>query len=490
MTLQLLATSLEIPLAPQLPGIGLPDALAHDVWAYAPRLVTAEVATTVWRDWYPERADAIEHEECLTAFTAVLGEAARLGFRLGRLRPAFADVQADAPPATWWAVLEDALARSATSLRLYLSASQYRELIAAEWPADRTSWKEQVRLMHDELLTELGVQSPPLSVQIDDALVEPWFRCEWNDLRLPDQAGLTAAEMLVNDTPDRLRLLNFDSRAAVNPGSRQASAVVALEERSLLEEAGLTTWTVRGYWILSIAAMMRASAAAFLTGPIVELHLLLLEQAYPELVSAVRARFQLPVLTAILRQLVDEQIPIRELRSILHALVMVESTVTANRSKSVCMPLPGTGTFVTARPSQVGDLATADFVDVARRALKRNIAGQFANRTNTLVAYLLDPAIERRLSASARFTEADRERLLEGVTSEMRYRRPSAPKPVLLVSSEVRSRVRQELIPEYRSLVVLSYDEIPPEMNVQPVSRISATFASDEPPAEQPASKS
>ena len=50
---------------------------------------------------------------------------------------------------------------------------------------------------------------------------------------------------------------------------------------------------------------------------------------------------------------------------------------------------------------------------------------------------------------------------------------PTAQSPVILTSLGVRARLRRELEKEFPQLSVVSYQELNPDMNIQPIARIS-----------------
>jgi hypothetical protein len=79
-------------------------------------------------------------------------------------------------------------------VRLHLSREQYQQL-AVPTEGEDGKWDGLLSFMHDGLFVELGVHFPTMSVHIDDALRAPWFRCEWNDLRLPPRLGIGVDEL-------------------------------------------------------------------------------------------------------------------------------------------------------------------------------------------------------------------------------------------------------------------------------------------------------
>ena len=63
--------------------------------------------------------------------------------------------------------------------------------------------------------------------------------------------------------------------------------------------------------------------------------------------------------------------------------------------------------------------------------------------------------------------------ILSAFRQELANLSPSAQKPVAITDMELRRFVRKMVELEFPQLAVLSYQELPPELNVQPVARIS-----------------
>jgi type III secretion protein V len=96
-----------------------------------------------------------------------------------------------------------------------------------------------------------------------------------------------------------------------------------------------------------------------------------------------------------------------------------------------------------------------------------------SRQSGTVVAYIFERRIEEMLAPSGCTTPDFRRELHSAVRSEMSHLPPTAQIPVLLTCSSARARLRDALFPEYPRLRVVSYDELDPDINVQPVARIS-----------------
>ena len=67
----------------------------------------------------------------------------------------------------------------------------------------------------------------------------------------------------------------------------------------------------------------------------------------------------------------------------------------------------------------------------------------------------------------------ERRRLLDGILEQLDDLPPTAHMPVLLTTMNVRARLRREIKDKFPYLAVLSYRELSPDMNIQPIARIS-----------------
>jgi hypothetical protein len=311
---------------------------------------------------------------------------------------------------------------------------------------------ERFPFMRDELFVELGLSLPPMHVRLDSSLRPAGFAFRFNGVRTLPRIGLTADTVLVNDTVDRLKLMNIEGRPTVNPATGREAAIVANDHQDLLEAAGLTVWDPFAYFILVLAAAIRRNVFTLMTAASARAMMDQLGRAFPAIKDAVSEYGMHDVLTATLRELLRERVSIRNLRRIAELLVRAESAP--------------------------GETGSTDYVRVVRSGLGDQITHALAKQTSTLVVYLLDPEIEKAVAGHARGTAAGSpdaltERLCDAVYSEMGHLPRTATIPAILTSGELRGAVRARLRYEFPELAVVSYDEIPDRFNLQPVARIS-----------------
>ena len=314
---------------------------------------------------------------------------------------------------------------------------------------------EMVPMMRDGLFYELGVKFPGIRVRGNETdLPDGTYIIMINEIPLVS-GNVALDQVLVNDTVDRLTLLNIKGEEAVNPANGSECAWIPAEFADIAEQAGLTTWDAAGYMVLHLSSVLRKNAAEFVGIQEVQNMLEQLEQAFPALVKEVVPKAVSPFqLTDILRRLVEEEISIRDLRSILQAL---------------------------AEWGQVEN-DTVMLTEYVRNALKRYISHKYTRGGNTLVVYLLDPQIEETVRSSIQHTQSGSylalepeitQEILTAVRNEVGNLPPTAQNPVILTTMEIRRYFRKLVELEFPHLAVLSYQELSPDMNIQPIARIS-----------------
>lgn len=195
--------------------------------------------------------------------------------------------------------------------------------------------------------------------------------------------------------------------------------------------------------VVRAASVLRGSAH-LLVG-IQETQLLLdgLEPAAPALVREASRQLPPQLLAEVLRRLLEEGVSVRPLRSILEAILEAGGA-----------------------PRGAPALAEA-----CRRALRRHI-GRCVAPGGTVEALLVDPAAEAivRDALDGEHAAVHPEvavRLADAVAA-LRGVRP----PVVLAATDLRRPLRNLLAPRVPDVVVLAYDELPPDLQVRPIGRL------------------
>ena len=98
-----------------------------------------------------------------------------------------------------------------------------------------------------------------------------------------------------------------------------------------------------------------------------------------------------------------------------------------------------------------------------------------------LPVILMEPQVEEVVRKAIRQTSAgaflsldpgSSQRILDAVERTAGRYRNSAQKPVLMVSMDIRRYVRKLIEPKFYELPVMAYQEVTPDISVQPIARI------------------
>ena len=192
------------------------------------------------------------------------------------------------------------------------------------------------------------------------------------------------------------------------------------------------------------------------------------EQGYSALVKTVVPKLlSIQRLTDVLRRLIREEISVKNMKAILEAV-------------AEWAPYESDPVYLT---------------EYVRMNLKRYIAHKFSGGQPVLPVYLLDPAIEQALQGGIRHAASGSTLSLDPEVSQGildSFRRAfskvdmATTRPIVLVQMEVRYFTKRLLSFEYPSVVALSFQELPPDVRVQPVGRVQWTAAALPPTAREP----
>lgn len=315
--------------------------------------------------------------------------------------------------------------------------------------------RESERVRQD-LQTDLGIEVPAIRMHVDDTLGSERMRVDMEGAPILT-ADVPADRVLVLADRANLDLLGIDYRKGAALAGWRAPLWVEAQHASELEEAHLSfippLEVVRG----ALEYALRAYADHFVGIQETRRLLSTQEAEYPELVREVQEAVPLQKIADVLRRLVAENVPVRNLRIVLEALA-------------------GWG----QREKDAAVLA-----ERVRIALKRQITFRVANRDNIVAAYVLQPSAEEALRAAVQTTPAgafvnpssdDVQAIVEQI--EQTFSQASADTaPVVLTAVDIRRHLRSLLMQKKIELPVLSYQELAPEFSVQPLATITTRRA-------------
>ncbi|MDR1429146.1 MAG: flagellar biosynthesis protein FlhA, partial [Spirochaetaceae bacterium] len=171
------------------------------------------------------------------------------------------------------------------------------------------------------------------------------------------------------------------------------------------------------------------------------------EEKYPVVTGEVKSLLSLGSVRDIFRGLLSEHVSIRNLPVILETLA-------------------DWGSFGPA-PGEI-------VIEQIRLALKRQICQEYARGTN-IKALTLEPKLDERLADRAMLHEGEEglwDRCIDAFSPAIKGMEENNLPPVIICSPGARTWVKELTRKKFPGLAVLSYIEIPPDFNVEPVGEI------------------
>jgi len=261
--------------------------------------------------------------------------------------------------------------------------------------------------------------------------------------------------LFVNDSAENIKVFGLDGEEVRNPADLKPGAWIPASQRHVAELAGLKVWEPAEVITLHLSRVMHRHAHEFIGIQEAQAYLDFAARGVPKLVEEVVPKtIGIHQFTDVLQRLVQEGISMRDIKTILDAL------------------------------SEWGRIEKDPVMltEYIRASMKRYLAFRYTGGKDVLFAYLLDPEIEDVIRGAIRRTSTGSflsldpslaHDILAAFRQELANLSPSAQKPVAITDMELRRFVRKMVELEFPQLAVLSYQELTPELNVQPVSRIS-----------------
>lgn len=303
------------------------------------------------------------------------------------------------------------------------------------------------------LYYEMGVPFPGIHLRFSERMEEGVYQILLSEVPVA-QGLLRPGWSLTREPEQTLSALNlkFERAPAFLPGMNDSLWLPA-EMTEPMRQAGLSAMDISQILTYHLASVLRKYSADFIGVQETKFLLSAMEQRFPDLVKEAMRVMPTQKIGEILQRLVSEDISIRNLRAILEALVEWGQ----KEKDSVLL------------------------TEYVRGALKRHISYKYSAGRNMLPAYLLAPNVEETLRAAIRQTSAGSylaldpavgKKLVENIKKTVGKLPPNGHKPVLLSSMDIRRYLRKLIENDLYDLQVISYQELVPEVNIQPLARV------------------
>ncbi len=312
-----------------------------------------------------------------------------------------------------------------------------------------------VAKVRQALYFDLGVPYPGIQLRFNDTLSDGAYVIYIDEVPM-SQAKVLVSKVLVREKPDNLKILGipFEEGKPLLPGMRCLWVDESLA--SDLKKAGVDSLDTPRVLALHLSTILKRNAPQFLGMQETTQLLDRMEGSFPVLVKELQRVLPVEKITNVLRRLVGEEISIRNLRTVLQTLVEWGQ-------------------------KEKDEVLLAEYV---RGGLSRYISYKYTGGLNTLPVYLLDPTLEDLVRKAVRqsplgsylaLEPAKTKVIIDAVRKEVGDITNVQQKPVLLTSMDIRRYIRKLIEMDFYDLAVLSYQELTPEVSVQPMGKISIT---------------
>jgi len=310
----------------------------------------------------------------------------------------------------------------------------------------------EVARVRRALYFDLGVPFPGIHLRVNDNLAEGSYRilvCE-----IPVASGRAkAGKFIARETEANLKMFGIPFEKGEDFLPNTPSYWIHSSYLGLVEKAGMQAMTLSNMLTFHLAHVLKQHATEFLG---IQESMFLLNQMqknFGELVKEVTRVLPIVTLTEILQRLVGEDISVRDMRTVLGALVEWG----AKEKDPIVL------------------------VEHVRTALSRYITHKFSAGQNIIPAYLLSKEVEDVIRSAVRQTSGTsylalspgvHRQLIASMKSVIGNLNQHAVMPVILAPMDIRRYMRKLVERDFPDLAVLSYQELTPNVNIQPLERI------------------
>lgn len=310
----------------------------------------------------------------------------------------------------------------------------------------------EVSKVRRALYFDLGVPFPGVQLRLNDTLDQDEYRILVNEI--PVAVGKSRhGYLLVRETEANLKMFSVPYERGDDFLPNTPSVWVPAKQENLLRTAGIQMMNLPTILTYHLAHTLKNHAGEFVGVQETMFLMKEMEANFAELVRETTRTLPIITIADVLQRLVSEEISIRDMRTILEALVEW-----GQREKDPIL-----------------------LTEHVRSALNRYITYKFSGGQSVISAYLLSKSIEDEVRGAVRQTSGasylalspdTHRKLIASIKATMGDVNRHAMKPVVVAPMDIRRFFRKIVEREFPELAVLSYQELSPQVNIQPIDRI------------------
>ncbi|GBR75345.1 flagellar biosynthesis protein FlhA [Candidatus Termititenax persephonae] len=325
-----------------------------------------------------------------------------------------------------------------------------RNLVPLIDPSQDGPLLERITLIRYHIGQELGFVIPGVRVMDDLSLPPNEYVVEIRGTKISNGVALVNYHY-VPQSVQELSAKNITAEETVDPVTKLPGAWVVDDFLPQLQEAGITVMSPVDYIANHFTEVVKQHADEIMTRQNV--------QSLLELVKNTNA--------AIVRELVPDMLSLGQVHKVLQLLVKERISI---RDLSTILERLADYAHVSRDTSLL-----AEYV---RQALARQICSQYADKDDTLTVLTIDPRLEETMIGSLHHSEYGSflaidpsvgEKILGQLQEYMPYFKKINSPVVVLCSPRLRPHFKRFTERNYPNIVVLSYNEIVPQIKVQSI---------------------
>jgi type III secretion protein V len=317
---------------------------------------------------------------------------------------------------------------------------------------DPRSFNSELMSIRRVLYMDLGIIFPDVHLNLNHSVPNGRYNILINEIPIA-HGRLNPGHFFTFESETTLAVMDIESVPDNPLISDQPTLWVPYRYKQKLDRAQIKYMGPSRLLAYHISTILRKYAPEFI-GLQETIHLIkMMEEKFPDLVQELQKILSVPQITEVLQRLVEEGISIRNLRDIFHYLIEWG-------------------------PKEKDPILLTEHV---RSGIKRYISYRYSGGQNLLAVYMLDRDLEEEIRKAIRKSSGTsylvlgaekNKRILNAIKAEVGELNGDRPHPALLTPMDIRRYVKKLVEPELKHLPVLSYQELAPEISIQPLGRI------------------
>lgn len=313
---------------------------------------------------------------------------------------------------------------------------------------------DRITMIRRQLATELGIIIPPVRIRDNIQLKPNQYAIKIRTVPVGEGELMSGAYLAMNPGTATRKIRGIET---VEPAFGLPALWITESQRETAEMAGYTVVELPAVLATHLTEVIKRNADELLTRQDVqhlvdnvkESHAAVVEELIPNVMSIGEVH-------RVLQNLLRERVSVRDLPRILETLADM-----ARKNKNI-------------------DVLT----EYVRNALAPQICQTYRDESGTILVITVDPNLEAKLESSMEETDTgfrlslspgDAGRIIEAVGAQVERVKQSGAVPIVICSPTIRSQLKRLTDNSHPDLVVLSYNEIIPGVEIRSMGMITLT---------------